>query len=207
MKQCTVAMPFSFDFPPTPFQAAHPPAGSIQLILRPSKMADADAFDETWAPQLKGRRDASFPWRAEIARAASTPRCLCLTVALANSVEALISLSIAQSLLEPERELVYIEYLGVAPWNQRRIVGEPTIEGLGAHLVFVTILLSREELGFRGRFALDATEDAFTYYRDKLGLSPGPKRIFEGEELVYFEADPAQAARLANKLGPSENER
>ena len=116
----------------------------------------------------------------------------------------MLSLSIAQSLSDANNEVVYIEYIGVAPWNQKRIVGQPAIAGLGAHLIFVTIVLAREELGFDGRFALDATEAAFTYYRDELRLSQGPKRTIDGEELVYFEANPADAARLLKKLGPSE---
>lgn len=90
-----------------------------------------------------------------------------------------------ESLRRPGENIVYIEYLGVAPWNQPP---QRRIRGVG------TVLLERASdiaatIGFGGTIGLDSKDQAVGFYRRLAWLDEmGPHTLPDGT-WVYFEGE------------------
>jgi hypothetical protein len=82
------------------------------------------------------------------------------------------------------KPLVYVNYLEVAPWNQRPIDSiKPRFYGVGSLLLRAAIELSLKN-EFSGRLGLHALPKSENWYRNKcgmtdLGVRPGRLRYFE----------------------------
>lgn len=96
------------------------------------------------------------------------------------------------------KDLVYIEYLETAPWNQRHIAGdEVRFAGVGTLLVYAAIQLSREE-GFKGRIGLHALPQSNAWYANVCGMTDlGADPNYH--QLRYFEMTPEQAEAFIAK--------
>ena len=105
----------------------HSRQGDVQAELRPTRADDATIWAQSWQPTLRrhGRPDGEWPWAAHIARAESDDGYLCLAIARDGALDALMSLTekLVKSRLDPDRTVVYIEYVGVAPENQSSPIG------------------------------------------------------------------------------------
>lgn len=106
-----------------------------------------------------------------------------------------MSLSIAKSRLAPSRDLVYIEYVAVAPWNRRDLKTSPRIRGVGKVLVRSAADLSID-LGLEGRIGLHSKPASEAFYREGLGLIDLGVEVVEDGKWVYFEATPEVARRF-----------
>lgn len=112
--------------------------------------------------------------------------------------------SLAQSKIVPTngQHLVYIDYLEVAPWNQKKVSnGAPTLSGLGSALVLEAILHSHDE-GFKGRVGLHSLPQSNRFYEDALGMTPlGPDS--NKQNLIYFEFTEDQSSTFIDQGSPS----
>lgn len=103
-----------------------------------------------------------------------------------------------QSKIDPPKDILYVEYLSVAPRNREIIQSPPKHKGVGRVLFAAAVQLSREE-GLQGRVGLHSLPGAASWYRDKLGLvSFGPDSSYSG--LEYFELKAEDAIKMLEAL-------
>lgn len=100
---------------------------------------------------------------------------------------------------QKDDHLVFVEYLEVAPWNRKELVGlPPRYSGAGSLLVLAAIELSKAE-GYKGRIGLHSLPQANDFYANKAGMTDlGPDPAYKNR-MRYFEMTPEQAAAFIAK--------
>ena len=84
------------------------------------------------------------------------------------------------------KNLVYVDFLAIAPWNRQEIVKNPKYRGTGSLLMYLAVSRS-EQLGYKHRTGLHALPRACEFYQ-KLGMKDfGADRNYQN--LHYFEFD------------------
>lgn len=87
--------------------------------------------------------------------------------------------------------LIYVEYVAVAPWNRRALVDTPQYARLGKTLIGTAISLSIEE-EFDGWIGLHSLPQSTDFYRNGCGMTDfGPDDDKQG--MNYFEMTELQA--------------
>jgi hypothetical protein len=99
-----------------------------------------------------------------------------------------------ESQVTPGADVVYIEYVGVAPVHQAPPLGRRLIAGLGTTLVVVAIGLARA-CGAEGRVGLHSKPEVEDFYR-RLGFDELGPDVTEDGTWLYFEMTPARAMLL-----------
>ena len=89
-----------------------------------------------------------------------------------------------QARMVTDAELVYVDYLEVAPKNRHGPLEHRDVLGVGAALVDVAVAVSCK-LVYQGRIGLHSLDPSQPFYR-KRGLTEGT-RDARYENLVYFE--------------------
>ena len=185
-------MPFQETFEPKRFSLRHRRLEQVEAELRPARAADALTWEKAWRPALLKhlRPDAEWPWAEHITRAESKPGYLSLAVARDGALDALMSLTEKQerSRLDPSRNIVYIEYLGVAPEHQPPPVGDRTIAGLGRLMLEIAAQIAVAK-GDNGLVGLHAKPDVEDFYR-ALRLHECSAEVCQDGTWRYFEACP-----------------
>lgn len=100
------------------------------------------------------------------------------------------------------KDLIYIEYVEVAPWNLAEpLIGQvPQHKGVGRQLVELVVRLSLA-MEFKGRVGLHALPQAEDFYRDRCGMTDvGPDADYSGN-LRYFEFTEDQARAFLQPQG------
>lgn len=185
-------MPFTVEIDPIdiPWSRIDQPGRSETIAFRATETEDVERWREQWLPALSaGRRvEAEWPWPEHIEAAAIQAGRLCLALASKEKLHALISLThdLEVSRIVSGAPIVYIEYVGNAPWHILCEPHERTFAGLGEFLVKASLKLS-QDLGFGGRVGLHAKKDVETYY-EHLGFTRGPLEQTEDGEWLYFES-------------------
>ena len=156
--------------------------GAVQLELRAAITDDFDAWVNSWQPLLQGDYSVSWPWEREIADGLQRTGRLVLAVA-GDSLEALMSLSVRPA-RGADGDLLYVEYVQAAPWNERSAGAKRRFAGLGGLLLVVAAQLSREE-GLHGRLGLHSKQEVEGFYERHQLRSYGPDSDEDG--FVYFE--------------------
>jgi ribosomal protein S18 acetylase RimI-like enzyme len=184
-------LPFPIQFPQTTIEL-----GAHSFTLRTAHTSDAATWATTWQNQLRAhhRDDGEWHWQEHIERAETEADSLCLCVDGPNGLEAMLSLRLfpGSSRLQASCDTVYIEYVGVAPWNQSPPIGEARVKGLGRALIRIALALSME-LGKEGRVGLHAKPDVEGFYR-KLGFTEVGFEDEEDGKWLYFESTPEFAS-------------
>jgi hypothetical protein len=93
--------------------------------------------------------------------------------------------------------IVYIDYISVAPWNRAELVEQPKYRAVGTILLAQAVGTSIEE-GFKGRIGLHSLPGASKWYKKRKMKSFGPDSGAKG--LEYFEMNEALASDFLNKL-------
>lgn len=75
-----------------------------------------------------------------------------------------LELDCYRSLLEPNKNLVYVDYLTIAPWNRRSIENPPMYKGIGSSLLNFAITRSFD-LDYKGRLGLHSLPNAEDFYK------------------------------------------
>ncbi|MDP0497630.1 MAG: GNAT family N-acetyltransferase [Verrucomicrobiota bacterium JB024] len=135
-----------------------------------------------WDQKMIGRRNFAFE---------------SFCIELGDSVEGLMILSFnATSRLNGAmgKDIVYLEYIAVAPWNRLSGDQQPRYRRVGTYLFQAAVKVSlANEL--KGRIGLHSLPQAESFYRDKLGmidLGPDPSC----QNLRYFELPEAQVSKV-----------
>ncbi|HEY6351230.1 MAG TPA: hypothetical protein VI636_17640 [Candidatus Angelobacter sp.] len=84
------------------------------------------------------------------------------------------------------KNLAYVDFLAIAPWNRQEIARNPKYRGTGSLLMYLAVSRS-EQLGYKYRTGLHSLPAARTFY-GKLGMRDlGPDPNYQN--LHYFEFD------------------
>lgn len=168
------------------------------MSLCEATLDDVATWERTWRPVLEAhqRPEAAWPWREHIDRARREADHLALAIRRGADLEALISLRLGrgESQLSPGSDLVYIEYVGVAPSHLRPPIGRRVMSGLGSVLVLTTLQIATE-CGCDGRVGLHSKPDAEDFYR-RLSFRELRYDQTEDGKWLYFEMVP-EGARIA----------
>ena len=110
---------------------------------------------------------------------------------------------VSQAAQSRGKPLVYIDYIGAAPWNWNvaplGIMGE--LKGTGSLLIHHAVRQSIEE-GFAGRLGLHSLPQTEKYYEEQCGMTlfgPDPTK----QNLTYFEFTEEEAQQFIDEGGAS----
>lgn len=96
------------------------------------------------------------------------------------------------------QELVYIDYVEVAPWNIKTFTEalglQPRFSGVGTRLVEAAVRLSQDE-GFKGRVGLHSLPASERFYLSGCSMK-GVERNLNKQGLLWCEFTPEQAERF-----------
>ena len=99
-----------------------------------------------------------------------------------------------KSKIEPNKDLVYLEYISVCPEARKEIKNPPGFRGIGSVLFHVAIEVSFEE-GMEGKIGLHSLPSASSWYSEKMGMKN--QGIDQSESnLEYFELAKEKAFEL-----------
>lgn len=166
--------------------AAHDRA-SVAFNLLPAP----DQTEDRWQDfQTKyGGPDSHWNWRDKQKGLRPASQRL-LALLDAGSVEALMLIDLSRHsrlVARPVTQIVYVEYLAIAPWSRPQIQSVPRFRGLGKLMLGVAVAISRQE-HMDGRCGLHSLIQSEGFYRKlkmtDLGLDPA------SGNLRYFEFDP-----------------
>ena len=106
----------------------------------------------------------------------------------------MINLVAKKSKIEPNKDLVYLEYISVCPEARKEIKNPPDFQGIGSVLFHVAIEVSFEE-GIEGKIGLHSLPGASAWYSKKMGMKN--LGIDQSESnLEYFELTKEKALEL-----------
>ena len=140
-----------------------------------------------------GAPDAHWNWAEKRASILEASQRMYALVAR-DSVEALMCLDLsAYSMIrkKPVTNIVYVDYLAVAPWNRAAIQQRPRFKGLGKIMLGVAVSISLEE-EMDGRCGLHSLPQSEGFYT-RVGMKD--TGLLDKHHLKYFEFEP-EAARI-----------
>lgn len=144
--------------------------------------------------------DAHWSWTKKIDVTAGQLAYRHYAIEHEGNTEGLMSITLVghQSRKEPLKDLVYIDFVSVAPSNRQGIQNPPKLKAIGSVLFQCAVQISIDE-GMKGRVGLHALPNAATWYRDKLGLdSFGSDPSYHN--LEYFELTEEHAKKLIRSM-------
>lgn len=190
-------MPLRDKFEPVQLHLTHRRLGLSQALLREACLADVGTWEREWCPRLNelNRPDGKWPWEEHIKRGTLEDDRVVLALECTSALAGMISIRLApaDSKLTSGADMLYVEYVGVAPPNQPEPVGERMIAGVGTLLVITSLQLS-VMLGCDGRVGLHSKPDVEDFYRKRGFDEVGYDQTDDGTWL-YFEMSP-EGARL-----------
>lgn len=83
-----------------------------------------------------------------------------------------------------KKDIFYIEYIAVAPWNRKTPVTKREFKGVGTILIKCALNYAVNELGLQHGFSLHSLPQSKKYY-EKIGMINFPER--NKNKLIYFE--------------------
>lgn len=161
-------------------------------LWRPAQQELIEHLRATGAPRNQWPQTAHWNWAKKIDLTAGLLAYRSLCIVCDTKTQALMRLDVSNRrsriAATHQLNLVFIEYLETAPWNQRS--GPQQYEGLGSLLVGAAVQISIDE-GFAGRIGLHSLPQADGFYQrigmTDLGQDP------DCHNLHYFEFTPTAA--------------
>ncbi|CAG2093683.1 MULTISPECIES: GNAT family N-acetyltransferase [Xanthomonas] len=164
--------------------------------------SDLDEWELLWkqfatqAPGLAHLEHVHWDWRGKVTRRDSllnhqgfALRCDGQTQGLMLVETLLHRCRLAE---QAGKNLAYVEYLEVAPWNLRAF-GVPRLFGVGSVLLAAANALSHQE-GYKGRMGLHSLPQSCGFY-EHLGMTNLGKDL-PYPEMNYFEVSTSQASSI-----------
>jgi hypothetical protein len=160
----------------------------VDAVLTSLTQEHLDSFETLWKPRLQiaTEEDRHWDW---IKKNRLTASCLSyekyvIEYERINQGMMMIEIDGHRSLLEPGKNIVYVDLLATAPWNRQPIQNPPQFRGVGRVLLEFARLRSLE-LEYGGRVALHSLPRAESFYTKNgmknLGSDP------DKQNLAYFE--------------------
>lgn len=108
-----------------------------------------------------------------------------------DSVEGICVIFHPQPSQFDQKDIFYVDYIAIAPWNRKNPIYTQKFRGIGSILIKESLRYSVEKLQYRPGFSLHSLPQAVGYY-EKIGM----KNFGEDEQkqgLVYFEMSEANS--------------
>jgi len=158
---------------------------AILCLLSSKHLSDFETF---WRNRLQtsAEEDAHWDWIKKKRLYASSASFEKYAVECGQITQGLMMIETLgyRSWVEPNRRLVYVDFLATAPWNRPSIQKPPEYRFVGSTLLKFARYRS-EELGYGGLVGLHALPRAKPFY-EKMGMMDyGPDA--EKGDLTYFE--------------------
>lgn len=145
----------------------------------------------------KHLQDAHWRWRDKDARYGCDDSAIGVALECAGCTQGLMYLTSGYTCqLAPDKgeDLLYVDFIAVAPWNRRQLYGgQKKYTGIGTTLMFAAVRLSMS-YGLNGRLGLHSLPQADTFYADVIGMSDGGFDHANG--MRYFELSAQDAAAI-----------
>jgi hypothetical protein len=150
--------------------------------------------------QLVVAEDAHWRWSKKVNFTSGQLAFRHYAIEYENSTEGLMMVALVghQSRIVPPKDILYIDYLSVAPQNRVIIQNPPKLKIIGSVFFNYAVQISMEE-GMNGRVGLHALPNAISWYRDKLELVAFGKDI-SYHNLEYFELSEERAQKMLEAL-------
>lgn len=144
--------------------------------------------------------DAHWRWNKKVNSTAGQLAFRHYAIEHENNTEGLMMIALVghRSKIAPAKDIVYIDYLSVAPQNRPIIQNPPRFKAVGSVLFNYTVQVSEEE-GMNGRVGLHALPNAASWYHNKLKLTSFGKDS-SYNNLEYFELAEDKAQKLLQAL-------
>lgn len=198
------------------------PSCQIKLVDgKTNKLVDAMLFEglsqkniddhsNVWIPKLKAANsaakergekipiaeDAHWCWSKKIDYTAGQIAFRHYAIEYQGETQGLMMVKLVgyQSRYDPPKDVLYIDFISVAPDNREVIKKPPKLRTIGQVLFTYSVQVSFEE-GMNGRVGLHSLPGAAKWYRDKLNLvSFGPDPHYSN--LEYFELKAEDAIKM-----------
>ncbi|MGF1522647.1 MAG: hypothetical protein ACFBSF_10065 [Leptolyngbyaceae cyanobacterium] len=161
---------------------------TIDASLLPLNDQHLSDFETFWKNRLlsSDEEDAYWDWNKKNRLYASDANYEKYAITCQQITQGLMMLEARghRSWFEPNRRLVYVDYLATAPWNRPSIQNPPEYRSVGGILLKFARHRS-EELGYGGLVGLHALPRAKKFY-DKMGMIDCGEDP-EKQNLTYFE--------------------
>ena len=172
-----------------------------------------DDHQNIWVPQLQSHnqnltrlglktgfaQDAHWSWSNKVNHTSGQMGFKHFAIEVNGSTEGLmmIRLIASRSRIDPPKELVYIDYLSVAPWNRATIQKPQRYKLIGTVLFYAAVQVSQSE-DMNGRVGLHSLPDANSWYT-KIGMQDfGPDMSVQN--LNYFELSEVRAQEMLKEM-------
>jgi hypothetical protein len=108
-----------------------------------------------------------------------------------NQIEGICVIYHPQASRVDAKEIFYVDYVAVAPWNRKNPFYAQKFKGIGSILIRESLRFSVEKLRYRPGFCLHSLPQAITYY-EKIGMQNFGKDSTK-QNLIYFEMSESQS--------------
>lgn len=167
---------------------------SIEARLLDLQPRHVDDFQSLWQAQLRqsSQEDKYWDWAFKERLTLRDVNYEGYAIEYEDRTQGLMMLETQwhSSQFYPDKRLVYVAALSVAPWNRYLIQNPPQFKAVGSALLSFSRLRS-VELGYGGRVGLHALPGATGFYERKnmMRLDPDPDDCIDADEeaLTYFE--------------------
>lgn len=194
---------------PEPFRLPELISQSLVDVLLYDEITDdhLDEYEYLWKPRLRRAHglghlpveDAHWDWTQKVLPTRNRLDFKHFCLVYDSLAQGLMQLELVRhkSRLEPNKDLVYIDYVTVAPWNRGLTQARYRLKGVGGLLVARAIRTSLDE-GFHGRVGLHSLPGASGFYRKTGATSFGCDASYHN--LEYFELSRDAAKVYINNL-------
>lgn len=160
------------------------------------KLKAANAAAKAKGEKIPIAEDAHWSWAKKIDVTAGQIAYRHYAIEYQDETQGLMMIKLVgyQSRNEPPKDILYIDFISVAPDNREIIKKPQKLKAVGYVLFVYAVQVSLEE-GMGGRVGLHSLPGAATWYRDKLGLvSFGLDPLYSN--LEYFELKAEDAMKM-----------
>lgn len=183
-----------------------PELGEVEIInvesaWSPARLQKLAELRQNGVPKESLPQHVHWNWAMKALHTSGGLAFRSLGVEAAGKVQGLMTVRLAgkYARLDPDRdkELVYIDFVEVAPWNAREFTDSPIYKGVGFRLVQAAARLGIAE-GFAGRVGLHSLPQSKLFYANACEMTAlGPDAVHN--DLEYFELTAAKAVELLKK--------
>lgn len=93
------------------------------------------------------------------------------------------------------KNIFYVDYLAIAPWNRNSILGARKFSSFGTFLLAFATDYSVSKLSYRHGFSLHSLPQAEKFYKEKLGMTSFGNDITK-ENLLFLEIEEQKAKEM-----------
>jgi len=173
-------------------------AGEVPAVLREMDPAsDLQSWKNHWQPLLQKshEEDRHWDWINKYAKNAHV-NFEYYVIECDGMIQGMTMIETDFHRSKKKKNLVYVDFLSIAPWNRKNFVKEPKYKRTGSILIYAAVRRS-EQLGYRYRIGLHSLPGAIDFYV-RIGMRDyGPDPQYQN--LHYLEFDETSGKDFVQK--------